>query len=234
MTISREQFHNDLGDMVWELERRSLDYRAIGSVAMALHGIAPVDLAARDAVDEIDKRPDLDIILPRAELVGAREVRELFARRESPMKLGLAIPSMQVDLHPDAVDSRLTWGRHSLDIPTDVFTATDGRVGDVMVRSIPPETLRHFYSSMSPKGAGGEKYRQKLDKFDAALGADVPHEPDDSLGVFHEYANLMQQHDPISRQSMELFHRLTAGMTLEQRNRMRHVAFKLADLAGWR
>jgi hypothetical protein len=117
MTISREQFHNDLGDMVEQLDKRSLDYRAIGSVAMESLGIAPVSLDARDAIDEIDRRPDLDIILPRAELAGACEVRELFARRESPMKLGLAIPSMQVDLRPGVDDSRLTWGRHSLDIP---------------------------------------------------------------------------------------------------------------------
>lgn len=234
MTISRERFHNDLGDIVEQLDRRSLDYRAIGSVAMESLGIAPVNLDVRDAIDEIDRRPDLDIILPRAELAGAREVRELFTRRESPMKLGLAIPSMQVDLRPAVDDSRLTWGRHSLDIPTDIFAATDGRVGDVTVRSIPPETLRHFYSSMSPKGTVGEKYRQKLGKFDAALGADAPHGPDDSLGVFHEYTELMQQHDPISRRSMELFYQLTAGITPEQQNRMRHVAFKLANLAGWR
>jgi hypothetical protein len=87
---------------------------------------------------------------------------------------------------------------------------------------------------MSPKGTDGEKYRQKLGKFDAALGADAPHGPDDSLGVFHEYAELMQQHDPISRRSMELFYHLTVRMTPEQRNHTRHVALKLANLAGWR
>ena len=231
----REQFQNQLGAMVEALDKRSLNYRAIGSVAAEANGIMKIDFTPRPAVDQIDQNPDLDIIIPRNELDGAREVRAVFEKDTTyPLKLGLAVPSMQVDLHPGEDESRLTWGRRSVPVDSRVFDATYGNIGDVPLRSVSAETLRHFYSSLSPQGAGGEKYQAKLAAFDDALGPDVGHESGDSYEAFHVYAELMKVHTPVSRRTMEIFNRATAYMTPEQRNRLRRVAFKLAGVAGWR
>ena len=233
--IPREQFVNQLGSMVEALDARSLDYRAIGSVAAESLGIYPIDFTPRKAVDTIDRNPDLDVIVPRSELRGAREVREVFHDNSGyPLKLGLAIPSMQVDLRPADDTSRLTWGRYSIPVDTRIFDAETGTVDDVSLKTVSPETLRHFYSSMSPQGNVGKKYASKLASFDQVLGADESHTPGDMYEAFHVYAELMKQHTPISRRTMEMFYALTAHMSPEQRNHLRHVALKLAGVAGWR
>ena len=228
------QFQDSLHSLVNELERHSIDYRAIGSVAAEAHGIFPIDFSPRKAVDQIDMNPDLDVIVPRSDLPGAREVRSLFEHRTYPIKLGLAIPSMQVDLNPSETTSRLTWGNQALPIPSSVFVGEQHQVQDVVVTTVPAETLRHFYSEMSPRGESGIKYLSKLAFFNVALGTDAEHTKEDPYKVFHDYAELMQKHMPLSRRTMELFYRLTAHMTPEQRNRLRHVALKAAGVVGWR
>ena len=233
-TPIQERFHDTLHALVGELEKRSLDYRAIGSVAAEATGVMPINFTPRQAVDEVDKNPDLDILLPRNELAGAREVREMFLRSSYPLKLGLAIPSMQVDLRPDDETSRLTWGRNAMPIESRVFDAQWVGLGDVPLMSVSAETLRHFYSCMSPGGINGAKYVAKLSAFDEALGLDAPHSSEDPYRVFHEYHQLMESYIPMSRRAMALFYGVTAHVTPEQRNHLRHLAFKLAGLAGWR
>jgi|GEM_PF-5423358 len=234
-SAQREQFLSTLASMVDELERRSIDYRAIGSVAAEASGIFEIDFAPRNAVDQIDKGPDFDVIVPRSDLLGAREVRALFQKHEAyPLKLGLAIPSMQVDLRPGERMSRLTLGRHAMPVESRVFDAQEGAIAEVSLRTVPAETLRHFYSCMSPADGRGDRTQTRLAIFDDAIGEDASHDIDDPYASFHAYAELAHRHTPLSRRTMGLFHRATAHMTPEQRNHFRHIAFKIAGLAGWR
>lgn len=234
----REQFVNQLGIMIEELERRSLDYRAIGSVAAEATGIFSIDFTPRLAIDEIDRNPDFDIIIPRSELAGAREVRERFQSDNTyPLKLGLAVPSMYVDLRPNDVESLLTWGRHSAPVDSKVFEARDGKVGDVALKTVSPETLRHFYSCLPTQRTGDSKYesyKAKLAIFDHVLGVDTEHTSDELYEAFHLYNELTKIHTPISYRTMKLFGQVTARMTLEQRDSLRKIALRLAGVAGWR
>lgn len=232
--ITRTQFFDQLNQINDELNRKSIDYRAVGSVAGEALGLFPIDFASRPAINFVDKIPDFDIIVPRHDLEGAREVREKFMKSHLPVKLGLAVPSLYIDLKPDEEESNLTWGKYSLPVQTNVFDAQNKMLDGIQFQTVPAETLRHFYTHISPQGEAGIKYAPKIAMLESTLGPDNSHSRNDPYSVFHDYAEVRKIHTPLSHRSIDLFYRLTAGMTPVQRNHMKKIALKMAGVAGWR
>lgn len=234
--INQRQFYDRIGEITEEFDRRSLNYRAIGSTAAAALDMVPIDFSPRDAVEPIDRRPDLDVLVPRDQLAGARAVREMFGPASKyPVKVGLAVPSMQVDIRQDSDESFLTLGRKRVAIRTELFDAQTGKLDDTPIRTVNPETLRHIYTSVSPqRGELGAYYRRKSEPINAVLGPDPVHEAGDPYLAFHEYAKLQQVYTPLSRRSMEMFISLARHMTPEQRERYKRMALRMSAIAGWR
>lgn len=201
MTIRHdERIVSDLPDHFFEsvqcvkdrLDRLSIEYRVIGSIGLAAHGILE-PRTHPDATDPIYQVPDLDVILPRSELKGAREVRRYMRGQAHPLAVGLAVSTTIVDYRPDEKVSYLQWGCKSVGLNTKAFEGESQLFGGLELITVNKETLRHIYKSLPPR----VKDEPALERMDELLGPDVEAHNDDLLDPFHQYAELVASSKPI-------------------------------------
>ena len=198
----KDSFLEVLNDLKENTSRMGFEHRVIGSIGLEVYNIFRPNYY-RQARYDINSVPDIDILVPRADLKAARELRSEMQNSKFPVKLGLAIPTLQVNMLPGESLSALTLGKQRVKVDSKIFKATNRQLSGVDVTTVPVETLRHIYSHLpSPLN---DKYSQKLALFDDSIGADRLHHPDDPLDAFHKYSDLASQYTPVYQRAGAVF-----------------------------
>ncbi|MDQ3093607.1 MAG: hypothetical protein M3Q70_00310 [bacterium] len=125
-------------------DERGVLFYSIGSVAASAYLGTSLDLH-RPSPDPAMQVPDLDIVVPRADLPLAREYRERLARTDFPVRVGLAIPSQAVDWHPENDVSFLMSGKKVVPVDSDILTPVNESSHYGMVRTVDPRVLSEHY-----------------------------------------------------------------------------------------
>lgn len=222
-------FLDQLGNVGNEMNRHSVPYRVIGSIAVAGYGLAEPSFA-RESVEPTERIPDIDLVVPRIDLKAAREVRERILGTSFPVKIGLAIPSLQIDMRPEAEWSYLTHGRHSVAVDQRLFDSEHRTYDGVPFDTVPVDTLRHIYDQMTP-------YRDKdVDKrqvFNDVFGGHA-HNPDDPYLAFHEYETLMAQKISLRRKAVDAATSGIDQLPPRQAALARQIGLRAASFLRWR
>lgn len=230
-TISSRKavFLDRLATVDQEMERHSIPYRVIGSVGMAAHGIMPLKFE-RDSPDPLEQVPDIDLVVPRQDLKGARAIRENILRSSFPVKVGLAIPTLQIDMRPSENYAYLTNGHLSIPINEHVFDAQRRVYEGVAFDTVSVDALRHIYGQMTPPR---DKDIGKRQAFDDKLGADL-HMPSDPYVSFHEYQKLMKQRKSLERHVVDTASYAIGKLPSRQAARAHRLGLRAASFLNWR
>lgn len=145
----RESFAENLTEVESWFTRKGIEHRVIGSLATSAYVDGPegtgLNFCRPHTVQPQDRVPDIDIIVPRADLPEVRRYRQQLLQSESPVGLGLSFPSRFVDYRPDREDSFLVAGRESLAVPSSTFEAVNKPLLTTELTTISPATLYYTH-----------------------------------------------------------------------------------------
>lgn len=227
----KNAFLNTLADTQKEFIRKGIDFRIIGSLAShaylepEIEAVAPLCYNRKGVATADQLVPDIDLIVPRADLPAAREIRKKTIHGHLPVKLGLAIPTTEIDFRPTEDVSFLTHKNIALPVDNELFRIEEEvQLDEQPIQTIPLDTLIHTYGTF-----GGRVRGKDLPVLKALIRQiDTPSDP--RTKVFHEFQKMRRKTSP-----NEHFFALTVEALMEKapyrlRNEMYRVALVGADL----
>lgn len=185
-------FIEALYDVQVDMDTLSVDYRVIGSIATAAHValVHPDGLNLdfeREGFHTLDQRvPDLDIIVPRADIPAVQELRMKYLNKKFPVKIGSAAAKKYFDFYPNSDTSYLTHGdalRQS--IPTALLEEMTIPFFDTTIKTVLPSTLFHTYQTCG--GMVREKDLPRLMALKRAYPEPQERYPEEEYRAFHDF-----------------------------------------------
>lgn len=238
-TLNSEQqkdaFLTTLADVQAEFQQKGIEYRIIGSLASHAYldpipgAIAPLNYNRAGAATADQRVPDIDLIVPRADLAGAREIRAHTLHADQPVKLGLANPTTDIDFRPDEEVSYLTHKHIALPVDNELLRAeTDLSLEGTPIQTIPLETLIHTYGTF-----GGHIRQKDMPTLKALIKqADTPFAP--GMKVFHDFQKERRKTSPNEYMALLAAEAFESHVPRIVRNEMFRVALVAATLMGKR
>lgn len=228
-------FLDQLADVQDTFHEKGIDYRIVGSLAShaflganGVEGVPPLDFNRKGAATPDQRVPDIDLIVPRDDLPGAREIRKKLLESSFPIKLGLANPTTEIDFLPEEEASFLTHKDIALPVSSELFRSETVPLHGVDLQTIPLDTLVHTF------GTFGGKIREKDMPIISALIRANPNPPHPETAVFHQYQKERRKKSP----GRYRFDRVVEGFNKKAprrlRNEMYRCALKAADILGKR
>lgn len=227
-------FHDTLANIQDEFNAKGIDYRIIGSLAShalldsGQNDIPPLNYDRKGAATPDQRVPDIDLIVPRTDLVGAREIRANALKGIQPVKLGLANPTTEIDFRPDEDQSYLTHKDISLPVESELFRAEEATLEGTPIKTVPIDTLVHTF------GTFGGRVRQKDIPVIKALirQNDAPSDP--RTDVFHEFQSQRRKTSPGEHRRSLAIEAVTSRVPDRLRNEFYRVALIAADVLKMR
>lgn len=214
LSINAPEMAEHVHDVQEALRTSSIDFRIIGSIAAAGYGV----VCPEGTPPSVES--DIDVIVPRYDLIAARALRKKFEKSNRPIKLGVAVPTMQVDFRPEEIESYLTVGPHALTIDTEAFASTERSFMGVDITTVPINTLHQIYRDLSPNIP---KYRAKADRL--AVLVDQPVD----LPAFRDYQVLRTGVAPLRWRAMDLAGKVIRALPDKPANHLRAAGRIVAD-----
>jgi hypothetical protein len=217
-----------------QLDRANIDFRIIGSLAShALITAAggepkPLRFQRPYAIEAVQALPDIDMIVPRSDLLRAREIREDLASSEVPVSLGLAASSSEIDFRPDQESSYLI--HNSLSIPVDnrVLNSNEVLLNGVHIRTFPIDTQLHTY------GTFGGVVRPKDLPTIRQLASTGNHKDHDDMQPFHDFMRQRQLNMTIGGTMIRVANQLADNSPKVIGNTIKVVGKRVASHKGLR
>lgn len=231
----KEAFLETLANVQEELDGKGIDYRVIGSLASHAYldspstEITPLNYDRPGAACPDQKVPDIDLIVPRADLVEARKIRTKALTGIQPVKVGVAIPTTDIDFRPGESESFLTHKDITLPVDSDLFRVQeDVSLEGVPIKTMPIDTLAHTY------GTFVGRVRQKDMPIIKELIRKSDGPPDPRTRVFHEFQRQRRKRSPGEHRFNLAFQAFEDNTPRRMRNEMYRAALVAADLLGKR
>jgi hypothetical protein len=232
----KHAFLNTLTEVQDEFEKKGIDYRIIGSLASHAYlglelddDVTPLDYDRKGAATADQQVPDIDMIVPRVDLSGAREIRANTLTSAQPVKLGLANPTTEIDYRPDGDQSFLTHKNIHLPVASELFRAEEGiSLEGVPIKTIPLDTLIHTF------GTFGGKVRQKDLPIIKALMRKSDQSSDPRTDVFHDFQSLRRELSPREYKFSLAVETFNNKAPRRLKNELYRVALVAADILGKR
>lgn len=230
----KDAFLDTLAEVQDEFDQKGIDYRIIGSLAShayldANHNdIPPLNFNRKGAATPDQQVPDIDLIVPRADLAGAREVRTKALTKVQPVKLGLANPTTEIDFRPDEDTSFLTHKDVILPVDSDLFSAEEAKLEQVPIQTVPINTLVHTF------GTFGGRVRQKDVPIIKALIREGDSPVDPRTKVFHDFQLQRRKRSPGEHRRSLVIEAVTNKAPARLRNEFYRAALVAADILKMR
>ena len=151
----KANFKGALFNLQTELQRKGVPFLVVGSIAVSSYTGEELDFDRNWILSEDKATPDIDLIVPRANIVDALTLRERYLKRPIPVKVGLGIPLSKVDYLPDSNYSFLTPRGVVLPFENNLVEPVQSHFEDVPIITVSPMTL---YQGI---GVFGSKIRKK-------------------------------------------------------------------------
>lgn len=230
---SKEAFLHQLDAVQEQFRSEGIDYRIVGSLAShALIGansdIPEVSFNRPGAATPDQRVPDIDMVVPRKNLSAARDIRQQTIDSNFPIKIGLAIPTTEIDFRPYDETSSLTHKSINLPISNKLFQAEMASFHGVDIQTVPTETLLHTF------GTFGGKIRHKDLPIIRALMRSNPHAHNPETDVFHEFQQLRRKISPGEYRLGRTIEAIEEKVPRRLRNELYKYALKGADVLGKR
>jgi hypothetical protein len=217
-----------------QLRDAGINYRIIGSLATHAHlgnrssvSIPPLDYNRPGAATADQSIPDIDIIVPRVDLPAARQIRQDVLDTEFPVKIGLAVPTTEIDFLPDESASFLTHKNLRVPVSTELFHAEMVSLDGVDIQTIPLDTLFHTY------GTFGGMIRHKDLPLLRELAKNNPESSEDTQ-QFHTYQRARRSASPGEYRFGRAVEAFNERVSPRVRNEFFKYALKAADILGKR
>lgn len=207
-----------------ELEKRGVDYRVIGSIAVHAW------LQGSEVLRSHDSPSDIDLIVPRGEqLEAARGVRRDIGESFG-VKVGLSLPSTEVDLRPDAPTSFLTHRGSSIKVPVPsrLFAVRDQAYQGVPIKTVDPRTLLHTYAMpLRRQDIWKVRNLQRISITDSAY-------PESDYREFHDFIAACKQDHSLLETGVRLGKRIVQSLPDSMQRPVYNGIMPLAGLLGLR
>ncbi len=186
------------------------------------------DRPSRDLASQI---PDIDLLVPRDELRGAREYREKLAKRGVfPVKLGLSLPSYIIDWRPDEDISSLN-SKRDTPVRSELLSSVAVNYLGREIQTLDPLVLAETYGIFA--GRTRPKDRSKADalrKFGANNGAS--HFKPEDVKPFAIHRQLEKRH--ARNRIIEVINRANSHLPDPVRMGVKPAVRAVVNRAGWR
>lgn len=231
----KDAFFETLIQVQGEFDRKGIDYRIIGSLASHAYlgpneeNVASLDYNRKGAATPDQKVPDIDLIVPRSDLKGAREMRSRALKTLQPVKLGLANPTTDIDFRPNEPESFLTHKDIALPVDSDLFRIEEGiSLEDVPIQTVPINTLIHTFGTF-----GGIVRRKDISIIEALKRkSDEPLDP--RMSVFRDFQDQRRVVSPVEHHRLLAIQAFNERAPRRVRNELYRVALVGADMLGKR
>lgn len=235
---NKNDFLDQLAATQERLVKDEVDYRIVGSLATQAYleeagqQIAPLDFDREGAYTPDQRVPDIDIVVPRHDLEKARRIREDLLRSAFPIKMGLALPSGEIDFRPDEESSYLTHGDMAMAVRNELLAQRYTSYAGVPIQTVAPDTLLHTYGSFGGKVRAKDIARIK--SLAALTSGAENSRPHVEFEPFHDFLRYRQANPGYLSVAGNMFERVTNHMSPRARNKLAHHALKAASLLGKR
>ncbi|MDB5183669.1 MAG: hypothetical protein JWO07_350 [Candidatus Saccharibacteria bacterium] len=232
---SEEAYFKAVEQTQQKMDQAGIDFRIIGSLAtnalIAATGgdSEPMKFHRSYAVDPEQALPDIDVIVPRADLKRARAIREEMARAEVPVGIGLAASSSEIDFRPDEEQSYLTHGGEMIPVSNSILEAQEVPFHGADVRTLPIDTQLHTYGTF-----GGTVRVKDMPAIRQLIALRGKHASDKDFKPFHEFMRIRRTDEKPTQRAIRMANYVIDKSPTLVGNTIRSVGKKVASRKGLR
>lgn len=140
----RLKFLGRLNEAQEWLRQHNIPFRIIGSLALHTYTGLPINYVRKNRVG-YQRVPDVDLIVPRANLSEVEAYRKTLLNQDFPVDLSLPSAQIHIDFRPGEEYSYLTHKNLKLPMKTDLWQPVTRYIDTTPIVTIPPRTLFHTF-----------------------------------------------------------------------------------------